>query len=220
MELNSSLNLKQGQRHRPLTPLRQIRGILCIVTLIQTAFVLLVFFGFWTAVVLRFFSVHLSRRLTGFFFGRWIALWPFLFEKINKTRVVFSGEKVRAKERALLIANHRTEVDWMYLWDLALRKDCEDYIKYILKDSLMKLPVFGWVFHIMEFIPVARKWDADESKMHQMLSTFGDRRDPLWLAIFPEGTDFTYISFTSFFSQMCPVSLLFSPFHTPFLAYV
>lgn len=188
---SSSLKSKEGQTHRPLTPLRVMRGVICLTILVSTAFVLLVYCGFWTAIVLRFFSVHYSRKATAFFFGGWIALWPFLFEKINKTKVVFSGDCVPSKERVLLIANHRTEVDWMYLWDLALRKGCEGYIKYILKSSLMKLPVFGWVFHVMEFIPVERKWAADELKMRHMLSNFRDPRDHLWLAVFPEGTDFT-----------------------------
>ncbi|EYU37758.1 hypothetical protein ABFS82_02G026500 [Erythranthe guttata] len=182
---------KHGQSHRPLTPLRAIRGVLCLIILVSTAFVLLIYCGFWTAVPLRLVDVHYSRKATAYFFGSWIALWPFLFEKINKTRVVFSGDSVPKNERVLIIANHRTEVDWMYLWNLALRKGCEGYIKYILKSSLMKLPVFGWVFHVMEFIPVERKWEADELKMKNMLSGFRDERDPLWLAVFPEGTDFT-----------------------------
>ncbi|KAG8364312.1 hypothetical protein BUALT_Bualt19G0115600 [Buddleja alternifolia] len=188
---DSAFGIKQGQRHRPLTPLRVIRGVLCLIVLVSTAFILLVYCGFWPAIVLRFFSIHHSRKITGFIFGSWIALWPFLFEKINKTKVVFSGDKVPPKERVLLIANHRTEVDWMYLWDLALRKGCEGCIKYILKSSLMKLPIFGWVFHVMEFIPVERKWEADELTVRRMLSTFKNPRDPLWLAVFPEGTDFT-----------------------------
>ncbi|KDP38461.1 hypothetical protein JCGZ_04386 [Jatropha curcas] len=79
----------------------------------------------------------------------------------------------------------------MYLWDLALRKGCLGSIKYILKRSLMKLPLFGWGFHILEFISVDRKWEVDEPVMRQMLSTFRDPRDSLWLALFPEGTDFT-----------------------------
>lgn len=188
---SSVFDSKNKPRHHPLTPPRVLRGVLCLIVLVLTAFTLLVYFGFWTAVVLRFFSVHYSRTATAFFFGIWIALWPFLFEIINKTKVIFSGDSVPAKERVLLIANHRTEVDWMYLWDLALRKGREGYIKYILKSSLMKLPVFGWVFHIMEFIPVERKWEADESTMRQMLLTLNDPQDPLWLAVFPEGTDFT-----------------------------
>ncbi|CAM8901553.1 unnamed protein product [Rhodiola kirilowii] len=187
-ELHTSNNKR---KHRELTPLRVVRGVLCLLVLLSTAFVMLVYFGFVSAVVVRFFSIHYSRKGTAFIFGAWLAMWPLLFEKINKTKVVISGDNVPAKERVLLIANHRTEVDWMYLWDLALRKGRLGYIKYVLKSSLMKLPVFGWAFHILEFISVERKWEIDESTFHHMLSTFTEARDPLWLALFPEGTDFT-----------------------------
>ncbi|XP_071691780.1 probable 1-acyl-sn-glycerol-3-phosphate acyltransferase 5 [Rutidosis leptorrhynchoides] len=180
-----------GQETRVLTPLRFLRGLCCLLLLLSTAFVILVYCGFLTAVIVRLISIHYSRKATAFFFGSWLALWPFLFEKINKTKVVFSGENVPAKERVLIIANHRTEVDWMYLWDLALRKERLGYIKYVLKSSLMKLPVFGWAFHILEFISVERRWDLDESPMRMMLSSFKNQQDPLWLAVFPEGTDFT-----------------------------
>nr|AZM65192.1 lysophospholipid acyltransferase 1 [Vitellaria paradoxa] len=190
MQAHGSLNSSNQPRSRVLTPLTLIRGLMCLQVLVLTAFMLLVYFGFVTSVIFRFFSIHYSRKATSFFFGAWIALWPFLFEKINKTKVVFSGESVPEGERVLLIANHRTEVDWMYLWDLALRKRQHGSIKYILKSSLMKLPIFGWVFHIMEFIPVERRWEVDELMMRQMLSTFKDPQDPLWLAVFPEGTDF------------------------------
>ncbi|XP_024980160.1 probable 1-acyl-sn-glycerol-3-phosphate acyltransferase 5 [Cynara cardunculus var. scolymus] len=186
MEVDSN-----GPETRALTPLRILRGVCCLLVLLSTAFVILVYCGFLTAVILRLFSIHYSRKATAFFFGSWLALWPLLFEKINKTKVIFSGESVPARERVLIIANHRTEVDWMYLWDLALRKGRLGYIKYILKSSLMKLPVFGWAFQILEFISVERKWEVDESPMRQMLSTFKNHQDPLWLAVFPEGTDFT-----------------------------
>lgn len=178
-------------RHRNLTPLRMMRGIFCLIVLVLSAFMVLVYFGFWTATGLRIISVHYSRVGTSFFFGCWLALWPFWFEKINKTKVVISGDSVPPAKRVLVIANHRTEVDWMYLWDLALRKGCVGSIRYILKSSLMKLPVFGWVFHIMEFIPVERRWEADALKLRQILYTYKDPEDPLWLVVFPEGTDFT-----------------------------
>ncbi|KAG9440893.1 hypothetical protein H6P81_021058 [Aristolochia fimbriata] len=178
-------------RHRPLTPLRILRGLLCLTVLLSTAFMTLIYWAPLTTILLPLFSIHYSRKATSFLFGLWLALWPCLFEKINKTKVVFSGDIVPARERVLLFANHRTEVDWMYLWDLALRKGCLGYIKYVLKSSLMKLPIFGWGFHIFEFIPVERKWEMDEPIMREMLSKFTDPRDPLWLAVFPEGTDFT-----------------------------
>ncbi|XP_044474426.1 probable 1-acyl-sn-glycerol-3-phosphate acyltransferase 4 [Mangifera indica] len=191
MEDHRILKSDNRLKHRPLTPIRVFRGLLCLLVYISTAFMFIVYFGPIIAFMLRLFSVHYCRKATSFLFGLWLAMWPFLFEKINRTKIVFSGDTVPAKERVLLIANHRTEVDWMYLWNLALRKGCLGYIKYILKSSLMKLPVFGWGFHILEFISVERKWETDEPLMHQILSTFKNPQDPLWLAIFPEGTDFT-----------------------------
>ncbi|KAF2305883.1 hypothetical protein GH714_008594 [Hevea brasiliensis] len=191
MEIRGAVGSADGTRDRALTPLRMIRGVVCLMVLVISAFIMLVYFGFVSAVILRFFSIHWSRKATSFFFGAWLALWPFLFEKINKTKVIFSGETIPGKERVLLIANHRTEVDWMYLWDLAWRKGSLGYIKYVLKSTLMKLPVFGWAFHILEFISVERRWEVDELSMRQMLSSFKDPQDPLWLALFPEGTDFT-----------------------------
>ena len=180
-----------GPRHRPLTPIRVFRGILCLVVYLSTAFMMLIYWAPLATLVLRLFSVHYSRKATSILFGTWLSMWPFLFEKINKTKVIFSGESVPRDGRVLLFANHRTEVDWMYLWNLALRRGQLGYIKYILKKSLLKLPIFGWGFHIFEFIPVERKWEVDEPVMRKKLSTFKDSRDPLWLAVFPEGTDYT-----------------------------
>ncbi|KAF2324504.1 hypothetical protein GH714_014875 [Hevea brasiliensis] len=190
MEVFQPFKTADRQRHRPLTPFRFTRGLICLLVFLSTSFMFLVYFG-PLALMTRLANVHYPRKVASFIFSIWLTLWPFLFEKINGTKVVFSGNAVPPKERVLIISNHRTEVDWMYLWDLALRKGCLGSIKYILKSSLMKLPVFGWGFHILEFISVDRKWEVDEPVMHQMLSTFKDPRDRLWLALFPEGTDFT-----------------------------
>ncbi|KAK6946204.1 Phospholipid/glycerol acyltransferase, partial [Dillenia turbinata] len=187
MEACEPLMEKDRLRPQFLTPLRTIRGVLCLAIMLSTSFMTLVYGGFVTAVVVRLFSIHYSRRGTSFIFGAWLALWPFLFEKINGTKVVFSGDSIPAGERVLIIANHRTLVDWIYLWDLGLRKGRLGYIKYILKSLLMKVPIYGWAFHLLEFISVERKWDVDQSHLHQMLSTFKDPRDPLWLVLFPEG---------------------------------
>ncbi|KAL3505259.1 hypothetical protein ACH5RR_035100 [Cinchona calisaya] len=89
------------------------------------------FGGKWLAVRTRF--VHNCRKAVSLLFGLWLGLWPFFFEKINKTKVIFSGDTVPDGERVLLIANHRTDVDWMYPWDLALRKGCLGSSKYVLE---------------------------------------------------------------------------------------
>lgn len=190
-ESMTNLESTEGSKHCPLSTLRIIRGVICLAVLLSTALMFLIYFVPVAVLLLRSFSINCSRKVVSLLFGIWLGLWPFLFEKINKTKVIFSGDRVPAGERVLLIANHRTEVDWMYLWDLALRKGCLGHMKYVLKKSLMKLPIFGWGFHILEFIPLERKWEVDEPVMQSMLSTFTNPQDPLWLAVFPEGTDFT-----------------------------
>ncbi|CAH9077979.1 unnamed protein product [Cuscuta europaea] len=181
---------KRASKHRPLNILRIIRGLTFLIILLSSASMLLIYLV-PVGVILRYFSTHYSRKAVSLLFGIWLGLFPFLFEKINQTKVIFYGDRVPTGERALLISNHRTEVDWMYMWDLALRKGCLGHIKYVLKKSLMKLPIFSWAFHFLEFIPLERKWDVDEPVLRSMLSTFTDPRDSLWLAVFPEGTDFT-----------------------------
>ncbi|CAH8258203.1 unnamed protein product [Arabidopsis lyrata] len=190
MEVCGDLN-SDNLKNRPLTPLRILRGLMILLVFLSTAFMFLLYFAPIAALGLRLLSVHQSRKVISLIFGHWLALWPYLFETVNGTTVVFSGDIIPVEKRVLLIANHRTEVDWMYLWNIALRKRCLGYIKYVLKSSLMKLPIFGWGFHVLEFIPVERKREVDEPVLLQMLSSFKDPQEPLWLALFPEGTDFT-----------------------------
>ncbi|WCJ35299.1 lysophosphatidyl acyltransferase 4 [Euphorbia peplus] len=189
-EVQEPLKTTEKQKYRPLTPFRVIRGVICLVVFVCTAFFHLVYFA-PLSLFSGFFTTHYRRKVSGFLFSLWLSMWPFLFEKINGTKIVFSGDPVPEKERVLIIANHRTEVDWMYLWNLALRKGGLPCIKYMLKSSLMKLPIFGWAFHSLEFISVERKWENDEPVMRQVLSSFKDPQDSLWLALFPEGTDYT-----------------------------
>ena len=191
MEIQEPLTTENRPRQAALSPLRILRGASLLIMFLSTAFMALICLAPLTAVVLRFFSLHHSRKATSFLFAAWLSLWPVLFEMINDTKMVFSGECLPEKERALIFANHRTEVDWMYLWDLAARKGRLGNIRYVLKSSLMRLPIFGWAFHVLEFIPVERKWEVDESKMHRILSSYRDPGDALWLVVFPEGTDYT-----------------------------
>lgn len=171
--------------------LRILKAIVVLATLLSSAAAILIFSAPPAFFVLRLCSVHRSRTIIAYIFGCWLSMWPFFFEKINKTRVVFSGHKVPQAERAIVLCNHRTEVDWMYIWSLALRKKRLGCIKYVVKSSVRNLPIFGWAFFVLEFLLIDRRWKADEHVFDAMLSTFKSVQDPLWLVIFPEGTDYT-----------------------------
>lgn len=91
----------------------------------------------------------------------------------------------------MVMCNHRTEVDWMYIWNLAVRKKQIGFTKYALKSSVRNVPIFGWAFHVLEFLPLDRKWELDAPVIESYLKSFEDPVDPFWFVLFPEGTDFT-----------------------------
>ena len=62
-------------------------------------------------------------------------------------------------------------------------------IYIILKESLKNVPVFGWSAQFYNFIFLARKWETDKPRFKRALQHLGNPLDPMWLLIFPEGTN-------------------------------
>ena len=58
-------------------------------------------------------------------------------------KVVISGDKMKQNERSLIIMNHRTRLDWMYLWSVLLRQSGVKTEKIILKSPLKHIPGAG-----------------------------------------------------------------------------
>ena len=62
-------------------------------------------------------------------------------------------------------------------------------IYIILKESLKNIPIFGWGAQFYNFIFLARKWETDKPRFRRQLAQLSNPRDPMWLLIFPEGTN-------------------------------
>jgi hypothetical protein len=62
-------------------------------------------------------------------------------------------------------------------------------IYIILKESLKSLPIFGWGAQFYNFIFLSRKWDTDKYRFKNALNHLSNPNDPMWLLIFPEGTN-------------------------------
>lgn len=63
-------------------------------------------------------------------------------------QVKLSGDVVPYGEPALIICNHRTRVDWMFLWCLCLHQGQLSGLKIVLKESLKSIPGFGWATQV------------------------------------------------------------------------
>ncbi|KAJ4353692.1 uncharacterized protein N0V89_005422 [Didymosphaeria variabile] len=102
-------------------------------------------------------------------------------------------------ERLVLIANHQIYTDWVYLWWVAYTNKMHGHLYIILKESIKYIPVLGTGMMFYGFIFLSRKWAKDKerfqyrlrklSSSHQGPMSGSSFLDPMWLLIFPEGTN-------------------------------
>jgi lysocardiolipin and lysophospholipid acyltransferase len=107
-------------------------------------------------------------------------------------------------ERVVLMANHQLYTDWLYMWWVCYTNSppMHGHIYIILKESLKYAPLLGPAMMFYGFIFMARKWAKDKERMRYRLRKLSTRHsgpmsgskgegqlDPMWLLIFPEGTN-------------------------------
>lgn len=107
--------------------------------------------------------------------------------------------QTRFPERLVMIANHQVYTDWIYLWWFAYTNSMHGRIFIILKESLKYIPVVGQGMMFYGFIFMARKWLSDKPRLEHRLQKLKTQNsgsksgqsqyDPMWLLIFPEGTN-------------------------------
>ncbi|KAL2483102.1 1-acyl-sn-glycerol-3-phosphate acyltransferase 2 [Forsythia ovata] len=99
--------------------------------------------------------------------------------------------KLMGKEHALLIPNHRSDIDWLVGWVLAQRSGCLGSSLAVMKKSSKLLPVIGWSMWFSDYLFLERSWAKDESTLKLGFQQLRDFPLPFWLALFVEGTRFT-----------------------------
>ena len=102
-------------------------------------------------------------------------------------------------ERLIMIANHQLYTDWVYLWWVAYTNRMHGHVFIILKESLKYIPIIGPGIMFYGFIFMARNWVRDKPRLRHRLQKLKARHsgpmsgsqslDPMWLMIFPEGTN-------------------------------
>ncbi|OAY81697.1 1-acyl-sn-glycerol-3-phosphate acyltransferase PLS1 [Ananas comosus] len=167
----------------PLGLLFLLSGL--IVNLIQAIFFALI----------RPFSKSLYRRINKFLAELlWLQLvWLVDWWAGVKVQLYADSETFQSmgKEHALLISNHRSDIDWLVGWILAERSGCLGSTLAVMKKSSKFLPVIGWSMWFTEYLFLERSWAKDENTLKLGLQRLNDFPIPFWLALFVEGTRFT-----------------------------
>ncbi|XP_074640968.1 1-acyl-sn-glycerol-3-phosphate acyltransferase epsilon-like [Tubulanus polymorphus] len=152
-----------------------------------------VYYGLWLP--MRVVTLFLPKKVFHFaddiFYSMYQRLILFFFEHYPGVEVVFYGdyEEIKGKkENVLYICNHQCTIDWAVANMLALRCNSLGQLRYVLKDELKYLPLYGYYFrqHGCVYVKRARKFVPKKTaeQVEQL------RGLPFWLVIFPEGTRF------------------------------
>jgi len=122
----------------------------------------------------------------------------YLFE-YSSTRVMLHGSaaelsKTLALDQAVMLTNHRGNLDWLVglqTLDFGGGVGCA---KAIVKQSLLAVPLFGFIWWCVDYVFLSRSWAKDSATLsrgykHQL--QYRECGVPYTLAIFPEGTRMT-----------------------------
>ncbi|TRY60787.1 hypothetical protein DNTS_032219 [Danionella cerebrum] len=112
----------------------------------------------------------------------------FFFENYTGVEVVIYGDIPENKENVLYMSNHQSTADWIIADMLAIRQNALGHVRYVLKDGLKWLPLYGWYFSQHGGVYVKRSANFNENAMKKKLSSQIKLGTPMYLVIFPEGT--------------------------------
>lgn len=173
--------------------IRIVRGVWILLVLFLSLFVGSSSFHSPLLLLLWSFSSRFWRTLNSTFIEMWHTLFIFYLEVWNSKRWLVSGDDVPPKERAFIISNHPSEVDWMCWWPIAWRKGMVGDLKVILKKEIAYVPALGNGMDDLEFLFLERDWEKDKNTVAHRIESWNRDETPLWLTFFPEGTDFNRV---------------------------
>lgn len=112
----------------------------------------------------------------------------FFFENYTGVQILLYGDLPKNKENVIYLANHQSTVDWIVADMLAARQDALGHVRYVLKDGLKWLPLYGFYFAQHGGIYVKRSAKFNDKEMRSKLQSYVNAGTPMYLVIFPEGT--------------------------------
>ena len=124
----------------------------------------------------------------------WFTLSSALLEWLVRVRLVVRGDGATrpTDERvSIMICNHNSRLDWMFLWCLIARHRSCGRLKIALQAPLKAAGPFGWAMQAFLFIFLSRKDREADLKRLRAICAHASRNGPMCVLLFPEGTDFS-----------------------------
>ncbi|KJE91863.1 lysocardiolipin acyltransferase [Capsaspora owczarzaki ATCC 30864] len=171
----------------PPTPLQRLRGatfmLMLILSMAYCYIYVMLFFP------LLYISPRWYHRCVSLLQKVWFQMPILLFEYVFGIKYSIYGDQIRDHEKMIMTPNHRTRLDWMFLWPVLLRQGSLENERILLKAPLKHIPLAGPAMQMFNFVFLDRRWDKDEAYLTDMLRHFLRQQLKYQILIFPEGTD-------------------------------
>eukprot|EP00070_Physeter_catodon_P035753 XP_028342647.1 1-acyl-sn-glycerol-3-phosphate acyltransferase delta isoform X2 [Physeter catodon] len=95
------------------------------------------------------------------------------------------------KENAIVVLNHKFEIDFLCGWSLAERFGVLGGSKVLAKKELAYVPIIGWMWYFTEMVFCTRRWEQDRKTVSESLLHLRDYPEKYFFLIHCEGTRFT-----------------------------
>lgn len=134
----------------PIPLFKQIRGLIFALICQCMAIFLMPY-----AAIPFFWIGYISRKFWNHYVLFWIYTWTlwylFYLEFICGTQIIISGDTIPKGESVLVLSNHPSEADWLYVWSIADRYDSLEHVCLALKNTLQFIPGVSWVMDYLGF---------------------------------------------------------------------
>lgn len=164
-----------------------MRSLLPGLVLLGSAPTYVLLWGAWRLLSMLL-PARLYQRVDDHIYSVYQSAVLFFFEQYNGAQILVYGDLPKNKENIIYLANHRSTVDWIVADILAMRQNAVGHVRYVLKDRLKWLPLYGYYFSQHGGIYVKRSAKFNERKMRDTLQSYVAAGTPMYLVIFPEGT--------------------------------
>jgi lysophosphatidate acyltransferase len=133
-----------------------------------------------------------SSRLEMLLYSSYQRMVGFWFETWSCVEFRFYGDRLPEEpENVLYLSNHQCTMDWVIVELLCVKQgERGGRARYILKDTVKYLPLYGWMLSERGGIFVKRRRGTDRQTFIRGLRDLAERNTPTWLILFPEGTRF------------------------------
>jgi len=119
----------------------------------------------------------------------WVEALVSWAETVGGLELVVTGDDMRSDESCIVLANHRSWVDSLIIFCLAMNAGRAGDFRFLGKRSLAYLPIIGLAAKLTGGVLfISRNYARDEAKMRRTYRQLTQRRAPFWFTIFPEGT--------------------------------